>query len=136
MDTKNLDLFDLLVKVGPILGGTFALYQYWRNSKTRHSEWLSSLYEKFYEQPHYKKMRWIIDYEPKEEIALIRKHIKNDTKDKTAEELVELLIDYLNFFEFIGSLLKLKQISLIEIKMVFKYYILRIADHDFLMEFI
>jgi len=120
-----------LFYVVSVLGIILTICTYRRNSKLERTKWLYSLYEKFYEQQQYKDIRRIIDYET-EEIEKIQKGIKEGNEVK----LVESLVDYLNFFEFIGSLWKMKQLSLDEIRMVFEYYINRIADFDFLVNFI
>jgi hypothetical protein len=52
------------------------------------------------------------------------------------DDLVEELVDYLNFFEFVASLWKLNQLELDEISMLFEYYVLRLRDHGFLIAFI
>jgi hypothetical protein len=105
---------------------------YWRNSGLKRAEWLYQLYEKFYEESYYKKIRQIIDYEREEEIGKLKNGIENDCEDK----LIESLVNYLNFFEFIASLWKLGQLPIKEIAMIFEYYILRIGDYEFLNKFL
>lgn len=120
------------IAISTIAGGAVAIYTYWRNSGLKRAEWLYQLYEKFYEQAYYKEMRHLIDYAPEEKIAKLRHGIENDCED----DLVEALVDYLNFFEFIASLWKLNQLPIKEIAMVFEYYILRIGDYDFIVKFL
>lgn len=60
-----------------------------------------------------KKIRYIIDYEREDDIKLLKNGIINDCEDKLIEELV----DYLNFFEFIASLWKMNQLNTKEIGM-------------------
>jgi hypothetical protein len=72
-------------------------------------------------------MRRIIEYTPKE----LDEKIKDG--DKTWDDR---LADYLNFFEFIGTLLKMKQLSLNEIRMVFECYIKSIEKDSFLIDYI
>lgn len=45
-------------------------------------------------------------------------------------------MDYLNFFEFVASLWKLKQLKTKEVKMMFEYYIKNLAESRELMNFI
>lgn len=120
-----------LQSVSVIIGVFLAVYTYLKTAKLKRAEWLCSLYEKFYEEPQYKKIRRILDYKSAE-LDKIRRGIKGGGD----EELLELLVDYLNFFEFIGTLWKMKQLSLNEVRMVFEYYIKRVADFDFLMDYI
>lgn len=119
------------VAVATLVGGAVTIYTYWKNSGLKRAEWLYQLYEKFYEAEYYKKMRQLIDYEREEQIAKLRNGVENDCED----ELIESLVDYLNFFEFIASLWKLGQLSEREICMVFEYYILRVSDYDFINRF-
>jgi hypothetical protein len=91
-----------------------------QNAKLKRAEWLKSLFEKFYESDHYKEIRWKIDN------GSIQQDIETDT------ELEEKLVDYLNFFEFIASLWKLKQLTRREVLMLFEYYLKIIRDSTYL----
>lgn len=126
------EISELLATFIAFLGGIVTVYTYWKNSSLKRAEWLYELYEKYYEAKYYKEMRLMIDYGRKEQIEMLKNAIENDCEDKLVEELV----DYLNFFEFIASLWKLGQLPLKEIAMVFEYYILRIGDYDFLNKFL
>ena len=130
MELKTI--LNYLVALITISGGVFTIYTYWKNSKLKRSEWLYNLYEKFYEKDNYKRIRYIIDYEREEDIKRLKRGVLDDCED----ELVEELVDYLNFFEFIASLWVMKQLTSKEIAMVFEYYILRIYDHDFIVKFL
>lgn len=125
-------ILEAIVAFAAVCGGAVTIRTYWRNSSLKRAEWLYQLYEKFYEENFYKNMRQIIDYEREEEIRRLKNGLENDCED----ELVESLVDYLNFFEFIASLWKLGQLPIKEIAMVFEYYILRIGDYDFLNKFL
>lgn len=95
------------------LAAISALYVYWRNSKLERAKWLASLYEKFYEKDHLKKIREILDCDDKislEITALIR--------DESAE-----FTDYLNFFEFVAFLRKEGQLNFREVEQLFGYYL-------------
>jgi hypothetical protein len=130
MDLKSI--LDAGIAIATITGGAVTIYTYWRNSGLKRAEWLYQLYEKFYEESYYKKIRQIIDYEREEEIGKLKNGIENDCED----ELIESLVNYLNFFEFIASLWKLGQLPIKEIAMIFEYYILRIGDYEFLNKFL
>jgi hypothetical protein len=52
------------------------------------------------------------------------------------DELAEAFVDYLNFFEFVASLWKMRQLSKREIGMIFEYYLLNLKEHEFAMNFI
>lgn len=125
-------ILEPVVAIAAVVGGLLTIYTYWRNSSLKRAEWLYQLYEKFYEASYYKKVRQIIDYEREEEISRLKNALENDCDD----ELVESLVDYLNFFEFIASLWQLKQLTINEIAIFFEYYILRIGHYDFLNKFL
>ena len=144
MDILNF-IINLFVK-GPlesifylvsVIAIIFSILTYRRNSQLERAKWLNSLHEKFYEKDQYKNIRQIIEYEtPK--LDEIRKSIEKSKKGGEEEsiELRDELDDYLNFFEFIASLWKMEQLSLDQVKMIFEYYINRIADHKFLLDYI
>lgn len=86
---------------------------YFLNSRLRRAEWLSTLYEKFYENSHLKKVREVLDCEGGESAdmsALVR------------EEPAEFS-DYLNFFEFVAVLKKSGQLKSDEVEDLFGYYL-------------
>ncbi|HEV7239103.1 MAG TPA: hypothetical protein VGQ36_07670 [Thermoanaerobaculia bacterium] len=112
------DLFRYVLQLFGIGASVVALVTYWRNVRTKRAEWLSALHAKFFESTNYKSMRHIIDYEPTE-FATLRQCIVEGGSD----QLVESFVDYLNFFEFIASLWKLKQLSIDEVAMMFDYYL-------------
>jgi hypothetical protein len=114
-----------------IVAPVIALITYRRNARTKRAEWLLALHAKFFESTNYKSMRHIIDYEPPK-FATLRECVVHGGSD----ELVESFVDYLNFFEFIASLWKLKQISLDEVAMMFEYYLANLASHKFIIDFV
>src|SRR5882724_804001 len=93
----------LVAVVAPVI----ALFTYRKNAKTKRAEWLSTLHARFFESSNYKRIRGIVDYELPE-LATLRECVTSGGYD----ELVELFVDYLNFFEFIASLWKLGQLDL------------------------
>jgi hypothetical protein len=120
------------IKIFILTVGTWVgLCTYKKTAKLKRAEWLRSLYEKFYEQPQYKKIRQAIDYET-EDLQKIVFGIENGGET----ELLESFNDFLNFFEFIAVLWKLEQISLDEIRMIFEYYIRRMGDFDFILKYL
>jgi hypothetical protein len=71
------------------------------------------------------------DYEPPE-FSTLREGVEQGGSD----ELVESFVDYLNFFEFIASLWKLKQLQTDEVAMLFRYYLENLTHHAFITSFI
>ncbi|HYJ37703.1 MAG TPA: hypothetical protein VEV87_03770 [Chitinophagaceae bacterium] len=96
------------------------------NQRVRRAEWLQSLFERFYEKDTYKDARRWIDFK------LLEKELANDPDHKKEEKLA----DYLNFFEFIAMLDKMKQLSLSEIKLLFLYYLDQIKQSAFCMQYV
>lgn len=130
MDLSSL--IDPVLKVSTFVAGVIAIITFRRSVRLKRAEWLYNLHAKFYETPNYKRTRRILDYEPPEELNQLRKCIEEGGDD----DLSEALVDYLNFFEFVASLWKLKQLSQREIFMLFEYYLRRINDHQFVVCFI
>ncbi len=103
-----------------IVGATgtfFALKTYRHSVRLKRGEWLQKLYQQFYEVPRYRTIRQILDYRPERELSRIHVHLNAGSED----DLVDQLWDYLNFFEFIAGLVRLKQIKREDIKLLFEY---------------
>ena len=126
-----MPLVDFLVKLVAIAGIVITVITYRKNTRLERAKWLNGLYEKFYEKDTYKEIRLIIDYETPTYDDLIEA-IKADTKP----ELQEKLVDYLNFFEFIATLNKTRQLNIEEINLVFGYYIQIIDKNIVITDFV
>lgn len=126
------ELWPYLRDLAALAGAAFVLVTYRHGQRQRRAEWLDGLYARFYEQPQYKRIRRILDYDLEPEMSTL----KSDVLSGTASDLHEELVDYLNFFEFLGSLSELGQITEEEISMLFEYYLSRMNDHDFLVLYV
>jgi hypothetical protein len=124
----NLELIKVLLTA---VAAGLALYTFWRNLKVRRAEWLASLYERFYLNADFKKIRAILDYDTPERAKLL-KCLETEPENASA---LEPLVDYLNFFSFVASLWKLRQLKTGEVKMMFEYYIKNLARFPELMNF-
>jgi uncharacterized protein YebE (UPF0316 family) len=127
---------DDVVKIAQILAfgtGTIgilvSLFTYLKNNKVKRGEWLKSLYEKFYESEIYKDVRKTIGYEKVSEYLGL--HTDGQVMNEDNEEK---LINYLNFFEFIATLLKRKYIKQQEVEDLFDYYFRKIKADKFIKE--
>jgi hypothetical protein len=119
-------VFTDLIKIAvPIIAGTWALYLFRENNRLKRAKWLKSLFKKFYESENYKECRKILDSGDRVNISQIE-----------GIELEEKFTDYLNFFEFILTLMKLKQIERNEVEMLFDYYLRNIRNIDGIMEYL
>ena len=111
------------------IGAAFAVNAYRQSVRLKRAEWLQKLYQQFYELERYKTVREILDYRPERELSEIYAHLNDESKGV----LVDQLWDYLNFFEFVAGLLKLKQIASEDLKLLFEYPLQRIADDQQIM---
>lgn len=102
-------------------GFLVAALTFFRNTRVRRAEWLLKLYEKYYENDETKKIRRDLDGRPKEGML-------DNLRTETDPNGVESFADYLNFFEFLGSLLEMKQIKRNEVRMMFDYYVRQLDD--------
>jgi len=118
-----VQLFSYIFSVVAII---IALRTYSSNKKLKRAEWIKSLFEKFYENQNYKNARKWLDFgEIENELS--------DDKDHLKEEQIS---DFLNFFEFIATLEKEKQITQTEIEHLFAYYLTKIKESDFCKKYI
>ena len=126
-DWINLSLFQkiqIALWILSLIGIFIAWTTFRQNTKLKRAEWLRSLFEKFYESDHYKDIRSKIDG------TTIQQDVSGNS------QLEEKLVDYLNFFEFIASLWKLKQLKKNEVLMLFDYYLKNINRLDILKLYI
>lgn len=123
------EVIQAIAVCGGFVGAGTTILIYWRNSRLRRVEWLYQLYDKFFHLERHSEIRKLIDYGSKAELDRLQKELRGSGRKKLEEKLV----DFLNFFEFIASLWKLKQLRLNEILMMFDYYLRRIGDHQFIM---
>ncbi len=125
------DLIDLLFKIISAIGVIIAVITYSRNVSVKKAEWLWNLYQKFFENEQHKTIRKYLIYKPERFGKLFDSDITEDD-----EVLIEKVDDFLNFFEFIASLKKLRQINEKEIDMMFDYYLTAIGENVHLKEYI
>jgi hypothetical protein len=92
--------------------------------RVKRAEWLQKLYQQFYEQERYREMRETLDYRPERELNRLHQHVRDGTRDTATDQLW----DYLNFFEFVESLVKLKQIKTRDRDFLFDYPRKRIRE--------
>jgi len=123
---------EVTVRVSALVAGALAVWTFWRTAKVRRAEWLSTLHAKFFESTNYKRVRGLLDYETTPDFG----HLRESVIGGTFDPLVEDLVDYLNFFEFVASLWKLGQLRTNEVSMLFQYYVSLLARHDFIRQYI
>lgn len=104
------DVATVMTPLVAAVAAFFAIRTYSKNSRLERARWLASLYEKFYEKDHLKKVREVLD-----------------SKSATLQEIKQKvagaeLSDYLNFFEFVPVLRKSGQLKQEEVEHLFGYY--------------
>ncbi len=120
-----------MIQAFVVIGGFgLAWWTFWKNTRIRRAEWLLKLYEKFYGDKEIRKTRRVLDYGGIERDRLLT----NLTTEEDLESL-ESLIDYLNFFEFVGSLRKMRQVNLKGVRMMFEYYLRSLAKNREIMDY-
>lgn len=103
-----------------------------KNRKTKHAEFLTDLYERFYLNDNFKSVREKTD-KPKDN-PFTKEDFDSDMRaDKDFEQKFS---DYLNFFQFIISLKKLSQLDDGEINMMFRYYLYKLKESEFIMDYL
>jgi hypothetical protein len=121
------DWVDLVLRIMAGFGGLgffIAAFSYANQVRIRRSEWLKSLYEKFFETPTYKEVRVWLDY------GYLHEKLHEADKRKR-EENEEKFTDFLNFFEFIGILYTERNLTFNHVYEVFDYYLKKIkVDED------
>lgn len=107
------------------------VWTFHRNVKIKRAEWLHVLYQKFYENERLKPVRSDLIYFPDKFEVM---NLPNEEIAKYPEKLqfAEAADDFLNFFEFIGSLHKVGQVKTEEVVMLFKYFLDKIGDNKHL----
>jgi hypothetical protein len=107
----------------------YAAITYYKNNKVKRGEWLKTLFEKFFEENKFSEVRMHIEYDTLE--AYLNTDETKEPKNKINEEL---MVNYLNFFEFISILNIKRYISDEEVKLMFRHYIKKIGENKYLQE--
>ncbi len=115
-----------------IFAAIIAVCSYRRQVRINQANWLLHLFQRYYEEDNYKMMRQILDYGDQAKIHELQTGILDDTH----RDLVEKLVDYLNFFEFIACLMSMGQLTQKEVKKMFEYYLRLLGKYDFIIDYI
>lgn len=130
----DLSAFTEIIKtvagVVGILGVPAAYITYRRSVRTRRADWLVSLHEKFFETDRYARVRRVLDYRQEPDYSDLAQAVREQKYHPLADEFFR----YLNFFELLASLRKLRQISDDEIVGLFEYDLRMIAGHQFIVD--
>lgn len=114
----------IVLSCAAIMTGFLAVREYGARTNAEKARWLYQLYEKFFENNSYKHVRRKLDYDHVEEIeGLIQMVGQNKSLSSDQEAHFDEFTDYLNFFEMIGLLKKLGQLTSADIRATFDYYL-------------
>jgi hypothetical protein len=127
------DIVTIAASVVAVVTVLIAIRNYQNSVRQRRAEWLDRLYERFYEKEHYKEIRRILDYQPGADFQNLQRALSGQTVD---HQVCENFVNYLNFFEHVASLWRLKQLSQTEMLMLFEYYLRLLRKIDFVWAFI
>jgi hypothetical protein len=117
-----------LVGIGSLCAALIAVFNY----NQKRTEWLFKLYEKYYGTDNFREIEQILFYRDEGDLE----NLELALKTKRNRELLHKIDEYLNFFELVGSLRKLRRLRLRAIKMLFLYNLTMIAKQDSLREYI
>jgi len=126
----------LIGLIAGIIVSVLGVLEYRASVKLQRAEWLHKLYREFYAEPQLKDIRALLDSEDgKKRISLI---LEKSEKSLSEEEskTSESLNDYLNFFEFMMYLKKIKAITDADISDIFQYYLGLLATSKSVMHYL
>jgi len=124
------DIVKTTAAVVGILGLPAAYLTYRRSVRTRRADWLASLHEKFFETDRYAWIRRVLDYRQEPDYSALAQAVKEQKHSPLADEFYR----YLNFFELLASLRKLRQITDEEIIVLFDYDLRTISEQPFIVD--
>lgn len=109
---------------------TYKNYAY--HTQLERLKWLQQLFESFYTVDRYKAIRQQIDFEGLKRLMplLIRSESEPETLRGEERAQVDLLTDYLNFFEWIAFLESKEQLAFEDVDAMFNYYLKRLLQVD------
>jgi hypothetical protein len=108
-----------LSEVIATLAVVFAALQYRQSVRTKHAEWLLSLFKSFYETSKYQRIRLLADSPESPEFL----QLESDIKELRTSPDLQSLDRYLNFFEFVAVLWRSGQVTRGEVCDLFEYYL-------------
>lgn len=103
-----------------------AFVQYRSSKKLERAKWMLQLYEKFYEEPRFKRMRDILDCGVQDSAQIAQ------VVDKEEPEFT----DYLNFFEFVSYLIRRGELDDEDVEALFAYYMDCLNHQDRVKQYI
>ena len=116
-----------------LTAGIFGLYRYLRSERLRQTEQVRELYRMFFENPRYRRIRFVLANPPAPEFAKLRAEL---AATGMPGELEGELIDLLNFFEFVSGLMRRGLVAKRDVDWMFRSFMDDLADIDFVRDYI
>ena len=110
--------------------GRKAVKEYAERTKAEQIRWVVDLFERFFQDKLYRRVRQRVDYDDLDDIADLLERNKNPNAEFSQEErdLLDEFTDYLNFFELIAFLSAKKQMASEDVNQIFDYYLRRLNE--------
>ena len=122
-----------LTFLAALLAGLFGLFRYLRSERLRQTEQVRELYRMFFENPRYRRIRFVLANSGTSEFAALKVELE---APGMPQELEGELIDLLNFFEFVTGLTRRGLVSRRDVDWMFANFIGRVAGIDFVRAYI
>jgi hypothetical protein len=116
-----------------LLAGLFGLYRYLRSERLRQTEQVRELYRMFFENPRYRRIRFVLANPAAPEFAKLRAEL---AAAGMPGELEGELIDLLNFFEFVSGLMRRGLVARKDVDWMFRSFMDDLAGIDFVRDYI
>lgn len=123
---SHKDVIQAASYIFAMLAALVAAWSYRKSVRLDRVKWAAQLFERFYEQERYKRIREVLDCE-----AGAAEAVDSLVLEQSAE-----FTDYLNFFEFVAFLAKERQVPLKYVTRLFDYYLKCLCRHRSVREYV
>lgn len=126
----NITTFQLFTLFISAIGGAIALYGFKKSNDLKRMEWLTKLYEKYYQSNQYRQGRKLLEVDNREKLNAF---IILNPPD---EMFVDNFNEFLYFFEYISTLWQLGHLKLEEARMLFDNNLTSMATNQQLFPYL
>jgi hypothetical protein len=116
-----------------LLAGIFGLFRYFRSERLRQTEQVRDLYRMFFENPRYRRIRFVLARMDTAEYATLRQQL---IEGGMPGDLEGELIDLLNFLEFVSGLTRRGMVAKKDVDWMFKSFIDDVVSIDFVRDYV
>lgn len=123
----------MILAVGAVVGGTWAIFNYRAERRARAAEWINSLFHDFYLDPRFKALRRSLEYDFWNSLGpLLEQRLWDRNVSLSADEVDVLgeLDTLLNYFEMVMYLEDERRISKRDSLALFQYWFDVLCDDD------